>query len=135
MSIVGQVTPLESSLEAAGPLEMAEEVALELAFQNRRDLMVATGRVADAMRFVVVDADALRAGLNIVLNGSAGESRGLGSAEADSSPNHGRSAEGIANLLPGGPGESPFSTVLSARNLGSASRRTSMPPPEPPGRR
>lgn len=76
------IVPLESSRASVGPLELALPVALDLAFLNRQDLKVAHGRVADAMRGVVIDADQLRAGLNLVLNGSAGERRSLGSATA-----------------------------------------------------
>lgn len=55
--------------EDAGPLEMDEMVAVELALDNRLDLRTAVGEVYDAQRQVVVRADALRAGLT--LGGSA----------------------------------------------------------------
>jgi len=58
-----------ASYDDAGPLEMDEMVAVELALDNRLDLRTAIGEVYDAQRQVVVRADALRAGLT--LGGSA----------------------------------------------------------------
>ncbi|MDH3591475.1 MAG: TolC family protein [Planctomycetota bacterium] len=78
--------------ENAGPLELEEDVALGLAFDNRQDLMVTRGRVYDAQRSVVVAADALRAGLTLTGAASAGASRSLGSAtspNADFDPSEG----------------------------------------------
>lgn len=49
----------------AGQLEIDESVALQLAFENRLDLMVATGEVYDAQRWVVRQADQLRAELTL----------------------------------------------------------------------
>jgi outer membrane protein TolC len=60
---------LPASYEDAGPLEMDEMVAVELALDNRLDLRTAIGEVYDAQCQVVVRADALRAGLT--LGGSA----------------------------------------------------------------
>ncbi|MBN2316700.1 MAG: TolC family protein, partial [Sedimentisphaerales bacterium] len=51
--------------EDAGPLEIEESQALDLAFENRLDLKVANGRVYDSQRQVVVAADSLRAGLTL----------------------------------------------------------------------
>jgi outer membrane protein TolC len=59
-----------ASYEDAGPLEMDQMVAVELALDNRLDLRGAIGAVYDAQRQVVVRADALRAGLT--LGGSVG---------------------------------------------------------------
>ncbi len=59
-----------ASYEDAGPLEMNQRVAVELALDNRLDLRKAIDQVYDAQRIVVVRADALRAGLN--LGGSVG---------------------------------------------------------------
>ena len=59
-----------ASYEDAGPLEMDQMVAIELALDNRLDLQGAIGEVYDAQRQVVVRADALRAGLT--LGGSIG---------------------------------------------------------------
>jgi len=47
----------------AGPYEIDESLAIELALENRLDLRVANGSVYDAQRQVVVAADALRASL------------------------------------------------------------------------
>ncbi len=54
-----------ASYEDAGPLEIDETVAVNLAFVNRLDLKVANGRVYDSQRQVVVAADSLRAGLTL----------------------------------------------------------------------
>jgi len=67
--------------EDGGPLEMDPEDAVRLALARRLDLRVAHGRVYDAQRQVIVAADALRAGLDFSLSGSAGESRSLSSAD------------------------------------------------------
>lgn len=61
---------MPASYEDAGPLEMDEMVAVELALDSRLDLKGAIGAVYDAQRQVVVRADALRAGLT--LGGSVG---------------------------------------------------------------
>lgn len=68
--------------EDAGPLELTEERALELAFQNRLDLRTAIGRVNDAQRGVVVAADALRADLTLLGSASLGAGRSLGSVQS-----------------------------------------------------
>jgi outer membrane protein TolC len=60
-----EVELIPASREGAGPLEIEERLAVELALENRLDLRVAEGEVADAQRQVVVRADALRAGLNL----------------------------------------------------------------------
>jgi len=65
-------TPVElaqASYEDAGPFELDESVAINLALENRLDLRATNGAVYDAQRQVVVKADALRAGLT--LGGSA----------------------------------------------------------------
>lgn len=49
----------------AGPLEIAESLAVRLALQNRLDLLTAIGDVYDAQRGVIIAADALRTGLNL----------------------------------------------------------------------
>ena len=56
---------VQASYEDAGPLEIAESEALNLAFENRLDLKVANGEVYDSQRQVVVAADSLRAGLTL----------------------------------------------------------------------
>ena len=60
---------------------MDPEDAVRLALARRLDLRVAHGQVYDAQRQVIVAADALRAGLDFSLSGSAGEGRSLGSAD------------------------------------------------------
>jgi outer membrane protein TolC len=54
-----------ASYEDAGPFEIDESLAVNLALENRRDLQVANAGVYDAQRQVVVRADALRAGLTL----------------------------------------------------------------------
>jgi len=64
-----EVELLPASREGAGPLEIDERLAVEIALEKRLDLRLAEGEVYDAQRQVVVRADALRAGLS--LRGSA----------------------------------------------------------------
>ncbi len=59
------VTLIPPSKEEAGPYEIDESLAVQLALENRLDLWVANGSVYDAQRQVVVAADALRAGLDL----------------------------------------------------------------------
>jgi outer membrane protein TolC len=67
--------------EGAGPLELEEETALQLAFDHRLDLWVAQGRMFDAQRAVVVAADALGAELTLFGSANWGDSRSsVGSA-------------------------------------------------------
>ncbi|MFH1717162.1 MAG: TolC family protein [Planctomycetota bacterium] len=54
-----------ASYEDAGPFEIDQSLAVDLALENRLDLQVAIGSVYDAQRRVVVRADALRAGLTL----------------------------------------------------------------------
>jgi outer membrane protein TolC len=56
---------IPASYEDAGPLEIDESEAINLAFGNRLDLQVSLGGVYDAQRQVVVAADSLRAGLTL----------------------------------------------------------------------
>lgn len=51
--------------EKTGPLEMAPEVAIDLALEHRLDLRIANGSVYDAQRKVTVAADGLRAELTL----------------------------------------------------------------------
>ncbi len=69
------------SWENAGPYELEEELAINLAFENRLDLRVTQGIVYDAQRDVVVAADRLRPELTLLGSASIGERRGLGSAD------------------------------------------------------
>jgi len=56
-------------MENRGPLEIDEERAIQLAFENRLDLRVTQGRVYDSQRTVIVRADDLRG--EITLEGGA----------------------------------------------------------------
>jgi outer membrane protein TolC len=67
----------------AGPFEIEESVAMELALENRLDLRVVIGGVYDAQRQVVVRADALRAELTLLGTADLGSRRSVGSATAD----------------------------------------------------
>ena len=69
--------------ENIGPLEIDEAAALELAFENRYDLMVAQGKVYDSQRAVVVLADALGAELTLFGIAELGGSRSIGTANSD----------------------------------------------------
>lgn len=64
----------------AGELELEDERAVRLALQQRLDLRIGLGRVEDAQRKVVVAADALRAGLDLVASAESGSQRSLASA-------------------------------------------------------
>ncbi|MCY2951262.1 MAG: TolC family protein [Planctomycetota bacterium] len=90
--------------EGAGPYELAEELAVRLAFENRPDLRITLGEVIDAQRKVVVAADALGMGLDLAANGSFGSLRGSpGSAVLDDArlrPTKGNYSVGVATDLP-----------------------------------
>ena len=73
----------EPTRDNAGPLEMDMKVAIEIALENRCDLLVAHARVEDAQRDVMVAADALRPGLTLLGTTEVGESRGISSADSD----------------------------------------------------
>lgn len=62
----GTSEPVPPGMENAGPLEMAESEAIELAFENRLDLRVTEGRIQDAQRAVVIAADSLGAELTLL---------------------------------------------------------------------
>ena len=106
----GEVPPAEApivlvqpSAEGAGPLELDERSAIVAALDHRLDLRTEKGRVYDAQRRVVVAADALKAGLNIVGTASAGESRTLSLAADDDArlrPDRGFYALGLELDLP-----------------------------------
>ena len=76
-----QIHLLPPAREAAGPLELPEPQAVQLAFEHRVDLQTAHGGAYDAQRRVVVTADALQAGLTLIGSASAGERRSLGTAD------------------------------------------------------
>jgi outer membrane protein TolC len=69
--------------EDAGPLEIGESLAVQLALENRLDLRAAIGRVYDGQRQVVVRADALGADLTLLGSADSGARRTVGSATAD----------------------------------------------------
>ena len=69
--------------ENAGPMEMDETSAITLGFENRLDLRVFEGKVIDAQRAVVVQADALGAELTLFGKTRLGGSRSLSTAGLD----------------------------------------------------
>ena len=71
--------------ENVGPYELEVEDAVRIALENRLDLREAHGVVYDAQRSVVVAADALQAGLDIVGNASVGG--GANATGSDVTPN------------------------------------------------
>lgn len=66
-----------------GPLELDENQAIRLGFDNRLDLRIKEGEVYDSQRQVVVKADALGAELTLFGKAELGSSRTLQSASAD----------------------------------------------------
>ncbi|MGI6302989.1 MAG: TolC family protein [Verrucomicrobiota bacterium] len=83
----------EPTMENAGQYEFDPREAVIIALEKRLDLRTAIGQVFDAQRQVAIAADQLRADLTLLGNGSAGASRGLGSADqddADFDPSKGR---------------------------------------------
>lgn len=71
------------SMEDAGPLEIDVDDAIVIALMNRLDLRVAVSSIVDAQRGVAVAADNLRADVTLLGSASLGESRSVGSANAD----------------------------------------------------
>jgi outer membrane protein TolC len=69
--------------ENAGPLEINEPVAIQLAFDNRLDFMTIQGKVYDAQRAVVVAADALGAELTFFGSAELGGRRPLEKVDLD----------------------------------------------------
>ncbi len=67
----------------AGPLELPERRAVEMALENRHDLQVLTGKVFDAQRAVVVAADALGAELTFLGSAAIGERRTITTADLE----------------------------------------------------
>jgi outer membrane protein TolC len=72
-----------ASHEGAGPFEIDESLAVDLALENRLDLKVTNASVYDAQRQVVIRADALGAELTLLGTANVGEGRSIGSATAD----------------------------------------------------
>lgn len=93
----------EPTRRGGGPLEIESSAAIHLALEHRLDLATSRGLVLDAQRRVVVAADALKAGVSITGTASAGERRGVGTADlrnADLRPEHGFYSGGLALDLP-----------------------------------
>jgi outer membrane protein TolC len=78
-----QIEPQPPTNKDARPLELPEQVAIELAFENRPDLWTAQGQVFDAQRDVVVRADRLRAELTLLGTANLGSGRSLASAGSE----------------------------------------------------
>ena len=98
-------TPIEldEPSRQGGRHEMDERKAIRLALMRRLDLAAALGAIVDAQRRIVVTADALKAGLALTGSVSAGERRGIGSADLDDAqlrPEHGSYSAGLAIDLP-----------------------------------
>jgi len=69
------------SRAGAGAYELPEPKAVRLALDNRLDLLTNHGRVYDSQRSVVVAANALEAGLELVGSVQSGESRSIATAD------------------------------------------------------
>ncbi len=69
--------------EDAGPLEIDEPIAIQLAFDSRLDFMTIQGRVYDTQRAVVVAADALGAELTFFGSAELGSRRPLEKVDLD----------------------------------------------------
>jgi outer membrane protein TolC len=89
---------VEPDYRNAGPYEIKEPNAIQLAFDNRLDLKVADGQVYDAQRAAIVAADALGTELTFLGSVNIGDRRNtVGSA---TSPNARlRSDTGVASAL------------------------------------
>lgn len=99
----GQVRILEPSNASGGPLELPENIVVNLAYDHRRDLQTTQSRIDDALRNVVVQANALQPGLNLTVNASAGGRRTISSATSpnvDFRPENGAYSVGVAFDLP-----------------------------------
>ncbi|MBN1457312.1 MAG: TolC family protein [Sedimentisphaerales bacterium] len=74
-SVESEIVLAEPDMENRGSLEIDEEKAIQLAFENRLDLRVTVGRVYDSQRAIVVRADDLRGELTIEGGAQLGLSR------------------------------------------------------------
>ena len=74
-----ELAPLDR--EGGGPFEIDEQLALDLAIEKRLDLRVASGRVFDAQRGVVVAANMLRTELTLLGTANVGGRRGVLTAD------------------------------------------------------
>jgi outer membrane protein TolC len=98
-----EIVLIPPTRDSAGPMELDERRAIEIGLASRLDLRIAQGEVYDAQRGVVVAANALEAGLNIVGRASTGEGRTLGSAGLDDAglePENGFYSLGVELDLP-----------------------------------
>ena len=83
----------------AGPLEIPEARAIEIALLNRPDLRTAVGRIVDAQRGAAIAADNLRADVTLLGAASLGSRRTLSSATLDNASLD--PSEGFYSLLLG----------------------------------
>lgn len=77
------IEPVEPSRDDAGPWELQEDLAAQLALDNRLDFRKLIEQVYDAQRKAVVYANMLGAELTLGGSASFGESRSVGSATQD----------------------------------------------------
>lgn len=87
----------------AGVYEMPPEKAIRIALEHRVDLMTVRGKVFDAQRQVIVAANGLEAGVDLVGNVHTGTSRTLSGAGLGSGglrPSHGFYSAGLKIDLP-----------------------------------
>jgi outer membrane protein TolC len=80
---VALIQLLEPDYKNAGPMEITEANAIQLAFDNRLDLKGADGKVYDAQRGVIFAADRLGAELTFFGSANIGSRRSLGSATTE----------------------------------------------------
>lgn len=98
-----EVTLDPPSQADAGPLELDEATAIELALTNRLDLRVAIARVLDSQRGVAIAADDLRADLTLFGSATAGSGRsvsGTGLSDSGIRPERGRYSSILTLDLP-----------------------------------
>jgi outer membrane protein TolC len=72
-----KITLVGPSMKNAGPLEMDERIAIDYGLNNRLDLRTSEGKVYDAQRKIIVNADSLRAELTLFGSANMGQSRSL----------------------------------------------------------
>jgi outer membrane protein TolC len=77
------------SREGAGPYEIDERLAIDLALDNRLDLRTSIGQVYDAQRRVIVAANAFLPGLDVNMGGRFGDRPSATSPDANLRPQRG----------------------------------------------
>ncbi len=88
-------------MERAGPYELPESRALDLAFENRLDLRTSEGAVYDAQRAVIIAADDLRGELTLLGSANIGQGRSIGERDdATFRPREGRYSSLLTLDLP-----------------------------------